>query len=128
MNINDYLEPVSLEKPDETYISFESQFGSNIQVHTPSEPVKNINTFDIAILGVPEDRNSFNKGSSLAPDLIRAALYQLSKIQTKKTIIDLGNLKEGNTFNDTYHGLRDILLDLLNNQVIVFFVCILLNW
>jgi formiminoglutamase len=119
MNINEYLEPVGLDKPGETYISFESQFGSKIQVNTPSEPVSNLSNYDIAILGVPEDRNSLNKGSSLAPDIIRAELYQLSKIHTKATIIDLGNLKEGNTFNDTYHGLRDVITELLNNQIVI---------
>ncbi len=119
MNINDYLEPVSLDKPGETYMTFESQFGSNIKVHTPSEPVNNLSNYNIAILGVPEDRNSLNKGSSLAPDIIRAELYQLSKIHTKATIVDLGNLKEGNTFSDTYHGLSDVITELLNNQVVI---------
>ncbi len=119
MSINDYLEPVGLEKPGETIISFDSQFGTNIQIHTPSEPVKNLSNYDIALLGVPEDRNSLNKGSSLAPDMIRAELYQLSKINSKYNIIDLGNLKEGNTFNDSYHGLSYVINELLNNQVII---------
>jgi formiminoglutamase len=118
MNLNDYFNPVELEKPDTTEILSDSVFGRNIKINTPSLPIDEISNYDIAILGVPEDRNSNNKGVSLAPDHIRSSLYQLYKINDRLKIIDLGNLKEGNTFNDTYFGLCEVLTDLLNNQVV----------
>jgi formiminoglutamase len=118
MNLNNYFNPVELDKPENTEILSDSILGKNIRVNTQSSPIDEISNYNIAILGIPEDRNSSNKGASLAPDSIRAKLYQLYKINDKLKIIDLGNLKEGNTYNDTYYGLRDILIELLNNQVI----------
>jgi formiminoglutamase len=118
MNLNNYFNPVELDKPENTEILSDSILGKNIRVNTPSTPIDEISNYNIAILGIPEDRNSSNKGASLAPDNIRTKLYQLYKINDKLKIIDLGNLKEGNTYNDTYYGLRDILIELLNNQVI----------
>ncbi len=118
MDLNNYFNPVELEKPDDIEIPDDASFSRSIKVNTPSSPIDEISNYDIAILGVPEDRNSLNKGVSLAPDQIRSKLYQLYKINDKLKIIDLGNLKEGNTYNDTYFGLRDVLTALLNNQVI----------
>jgi formiminoglutamase len=118
MNLNDYFNPVELEKPENTEILSDSVFGRNIKINTPSTPIDEISNYDIAILGVPEDRNSYNKGVSLAPNHIRSSLYQLFKINDRLKIIDLGNLKEGNTFNDTYFGLSEVLTELLNNQVV----------
>ncbi len=118
MDLNNYFNPVELDKPENIEIPGDSVFSRNIRVNTPSSPIDEISDYDIAILGIPEDRNSLNKGVSLAPDQIRARLYQLYKINDKLKIIDLGNLKEGNTYNDTYFGLRDVLTELLNNQVV----------
>lgn len=118
MDLNNYFNPVELDKPENDEILSDSIFGRNIKVNTASNPIDEISNYEIAILGVPEDRNSLDKGVSLAPDQIRARLYQLYKINDKLKIIDLGNLKEGNTFNDTYYGLRDVLGELLNNQVV----------
>ncbi|HJX70411.1 MAG TPA: formimidoylglutamase [Bacteroidales bacterium] len=117
MNLNDYFEPVSLKKPDE-YIRFsDTMFGRNIHINTPSTPIDEISNYNLAILGVPEDRNSFNAGSSHAPDRIRQKLYDLYRINEKLRIIDLGNLKSTSTPDDTYYGIRDVITDLLNNQV-----------
>jgi arginase family enzyme len=118
MNLNNYFNPVELDKPENTEILSDSVLGRNIRINTVSTPIDEISNYKIAILGIPEDRNSSNKGVSLAPDNIRTKLYQLYKINDKLKIIDLGNLKEGNTYNDTYYGLRDVLIELLNNQVI----------
>jgi formiminoglutamase len=76
---------------------------------------KQIETFDIAVLGIPEDRNSlFNKGSAKAPDNIRNELYKLYK-PGKSKIIDLGNLIIGKNIKDTYTVVSEILLELFKN-------------
>lgn len=81
--------------------------------------VSEIETFDIAILGIPEDRNSrFNKGTANAPDYIRSELYKLYK-PGKSKIIDLGNLIIGKTIKDTYLVVSEILLSLLKNETAV---------
>ena len=45
--------------------------------------------------------------------MVRSQLYKLSKIPGKSKIIDLGNMKQGVTFNDTLAGLTDILVQML---------------
>ncbi|MBN2214486.1 MAG: formimidoylglutamase [Bacteroidales bacterium] len=118
MNLNDYFDPVELEKPEEYIPVTDSIFGRSIRVNTPSNPIDEISDYQIALIGIPEDRDSHNKGTALAPDRIRGKLYQLFRVDNKSRIIDLGNLKHGNTFNDTFMALRDVLSELINNQVV----------
>jgi arginase family enzyme len=117
MNLNDYFEPVALEKPDESFRLSGALFGRNLYINTPNTPIDEISNYQLAILGVPEDRGSWNTGSSLAPDRIRSKLYELYRVNEKLRIIDLGNLKRPATVRDSYFGIRDVMLDLLNNQV-----------
>ena len=117
MDLNYYFDPVSLDKPDFELLPPRALFGRNIHIHTPDTPVKNTNNFDVAILGVREDRNSPNKGCSEGPDKIRTWLYQLSKPKKKIKIIDLGNIKKGENVEDTYFALRDVVSELLNQNV-----------
>ncbi len=119
MNLNDYFDPVDLVKPDEFLVNNDSLFSKNIRVNTPSTPIDEISDYQIALVGVPEDRNSNNRGSSLAPDRIRGKLYQLFKVNDKTKIIDLGNLKQGNSYSDTYVGLQDVLNELINNHLTI---------
>ncbi len=119
MTLLDFLDPVSLDKPENPFTSGTHTFSKNITVHTPDFELKKLSSYDIALIGVPEDRNSYNKGASLAPDKIRAQLYQLIKIGKKTRIIDLGNLKQGNTFNDTYSALKEIILELISNNLVI---------
>jgi formiminoglutamase len=117
MDLNDYFDPVSLEKPDDSFRFSDAMFGRNIKIHTPNIPIDEISNYHLAILGVPEDRNSGNIGSGHAPDRIRSKLYELFRVNEKLRIIDLGNLKRSSNANDTYFAVRDVMTDLLNNQV-----------
>ena len=117
MNLNDYFDPVELEKPEEYVPASESTFDRNIKINTPNNPIDEISNYQIALIGVPEDRNSHNKGAALAPNRIRAKLYQLFKVNDKVKITDLGNMKPGNTYNDTFIALRDVLVELISNHV-----------
>jgi formiminoglutamase len=117
MDLNEYFEPISLDKPAGSVVFSEALFGRNINIHTASNPVDEISNYQIAIFGVGEDRNSSNSGSAFAPDLIRKKLYELFRVNDKLRIIDLGNIKETGRPEDTYFGVRDVMTDLLNNQV-----------
>ena len=117
MDLNYYFEPVALDKPEDSFSVSDAMFGRNIRINTPNTPIDEISNYQLAIFGIPEDRNSPNTGSSLAPDRVRAKLYNLYRVNEKLRIIDLGNLKRATTVNDTYFGVRDVMTDLLNNQV-----------
>jgi formiminoglutamase len=118
MSLNDYFTPVSLEKPDEQILLNPDLFCRHITIHTPDNPINNINDYKIAILGVPECRASQIPGIELTPDLVRNILYQLRYIEKKPKIIDLGNLKLGKEPSDTYFGLRDVILELLSFNIL----------
>jgi len=109
VDLNDYFNPVSIEGPDFELLNSQAGFPHNITVHTENSPIKDISKFKIALLGVPEGRNSPNSGSLKGPDMIRGQLYKLARIPGRSKIIDLGNMKQGVTFNDTIAGLTDVL-------------------
>jgi len=118
IDLNDYLTPVEIEKrPGFDHIGRQAGFPHNITIHTENNPLKNIMKYRVAIIGIPEGRNSLNYGSARGPDAIREQLYRLSKIPGKTRIIDLGNMKEGTTFYDTIAGLTDILTLLIRENV-----------
>ena len=115
--LKDYIDPVSIEKPEFEFLSSQAGFPHNIVVHTENNPAGDLSSFKVALIGVPEGRNSPGAGTSKAPDAIREQLYRLSKVPGKIRIIDLGNMKKGLSFNDTIAGLTDVLVSLLKNNV-----------
>jgi formiminoglutamase len=117
VDLNDYFNPVSIDSPDFAHLTGQAGFPHNIAIHTENAPVKDISKYKIAIFGVPEGRNSPNAGSLKGPDMIREQLYRLSKIPGRAKIIDLGNMKQGVTFNDTLAGLTDVLSLLISENI-----------
>ena len=117
VDLNDYFNPVSIEGSDFVHLNAQAGFPHNIAIHTENNSLKDINKYRIAILGVPEGRNSPNAGTLKGPDMIRGELYKLAKVPGKPKIIDLGNMKQGVTFNDTIAGLSDILSLLIEDNV-----------
>jgi formiminoglutamase len=117
VDLNDYFNPVSIEGPAFDHLTAQAGFAHNITIHTENSPLKDISKFRIAIVGVPEGRNSPNAGALKAPDMIRGQLYQLAKIPGRSKIIDLGNMKQGVSFNDSVAGLTDILSLLIHENI-----------
>jgi formiminoglutamase len=117
LDLNDYLNPVSIERPDFENLAANAGFPHNISIHTENNRVKDITAYKVAILGVPDGRNSPNQDSDKAPDAIRRQLFGLARIPGKTKIIDLGNMKQGAAFNDTLAGLSDVLCELLRQNI-----------
>lgn len=122
MNLTDYFDPVSIDKPLWGHLAEPSYISHNFIINTASNPVEKINDEKLAIIGVPDDRRSPNKGSSGAPDAIRESLYQLSRLPGKSKIVDLGNLKKGPGFEDTLAGLNDVLLYLFEKGTMALII------
>jgi len=122
MNIQDYCDPVALDRPANHHLSDKAVLCRNIYINTPDTPVKNLDQYDLAIIGVPEDRNASVPGSAATPDQVRSQLYQLFRVNPRLKIIDLGNLKCGDSVQDTYFALRDVLLDLVERKLIVVII------
>ena len=71
MPLNSYFDPVSLERPEIDYLDKQEAFSHHISIHTPDQPIKELDKHQVAIMGVPEDGNGFVRGSSEAPDAVR---------------------------------------------------------
>jgi formiminoglutamase len=117
VDLNDYFNPVCIDSPEYVHLKGQAVFPHTISIHTENSPVGDISKYRIALIGVPEGRNSPNSGSVKGPDAVREQLYRLAKIPGKTKIIDLGNMKQGTSFNDTVAGLTDILTFLMNENV-----------
>jgi formiminoglutamase len=118
MDLNGYFDPVSLERPEFEYLEDNESFSRHISVHTPDQPIRELDKHQVAIVGIPVDSNAFIKGSKEAPDQIRSKLYQLRRINKNLKVYDLGNLKNGDSVNDTYFALRDVVLELKERDMI----------
>ncbi len=122
MDLIHFIDPVELEKPDAYYLNKNEVFSHKIDIHTANFNPGDLSKYDIVILGVPEDRNSFNKGAALSPNAIRSELYKLIGLQNNLSILDLGNLKLGNAYTDTYVALREITAYLLGNNLNIILI------
>jgi len=121
MDLTGYFDPVSLTKPEYFLLPDKDTFSRNITIHTPDQPLKEVEKYDVAIIGLPEEKGGVVKGSALAPDHVRGMLYQLRKINNLK-IYDLGNLIITENINNTYYAVRDITLELVENNILPVFI------
>jgi formiminoglutamase len=118
MDISVFLDPLDPSRSDE-YISQKSAFGNIITKYTDVERFPDIEGYHIAIIGVGEDRGAVhNDGTARAPDVIREKLYALKISGYPYKILDLGNLKLGNTLNDTYSAVSTILMELIKEGIL----------
>ncbi|HNT94212.1 MAG: arginase family protein [Bacteroidales bacterium] len=118
IDLNQYLDPVCLDRPGVEPLKGSSAFPHNVAVNTGNEPLADPAGLAVAIIGVPDDRNSSNAGASQAPDAIRKSLYSFSRLPGRLKVADLGNLRPGASFDDTIAGLSDVLLELLSKNVV----------
>ncbi|RRN76611.1 arginase, partial [Pseudoxanthomonas sp. SGD-10] len=100
MSLADFFSPVNKEKFGPINY-FSSQLGAKIEVYEQEFPDLSSGEFDVAILGVCDDRGSKNNnGCSLAPDYVREQLYHLHEGNFKSKIADLGNILPGHQLSD----------------------------
>ncbi|MCK9208182.1 MAG: arginase family protein [Salinivirgaceae bacterium] len=75
----------------------------------------------VAIIGLTETRNAFPQKYSVNLDAVRSYLYQLAGFN-KLMMVDMGNLKMGETIKDTYASLSFVTNYLLNQQIIPIYI------
>jgi arginase family enzyme len=118
MSLSDFFTPIDLKKivPKNGY--FTSHLGSRIAHYSADFPDLEEET-DIAIIGVQEDRNAINNpGCALGPDYVREKLYLLNEGLYNTKIVDLGNIRRGETVTDTYYALKTVVAELIKKNII----------
>lgn len=92
-------------------------FGNTI-IKSYNDSIQDDFKFDIAIIGVLEDRHAYNNsGCSKGADAVRSCFYKLMNKYEELKIVDLGNIKRGNTVEDTYFVTSEIIKSLLEKNV-----------
>lgn len=114
MDFSEYFESININQGDLDFNYNDKHFVNKIELYSD----QNISDFNLAIIGVGEERNSNNKGCATAPNHVRKHLYRLIGFKPSTKIIDLGNLKVGATIEDTYFALSSILENLIKKDVI----------
>lgn len=93
--------------------------GKNIRIHTQAKGLPNFTQATAALLGVLEYRNAAEKKSGkLDIDAVRLQWYRLMKGNWHTTLLDLGDVAPGNTVEDTYFIVKEIVADLLAQNII----------
>ena len=93
--------------------------GNRITIHSDSSSPPELDNVDIAIIGVSEYRNSNNSlGENFSLMEIRKTFYSLFPGNWSLNLVDLGDLKLGNSVLDTYLALESIVSGLLKNNII----------
>lgn len=118
LKLKDYLDLPSLDRS-----AYSHRHRSDTLLYTIAADEQKLNNlsdanYKVAILGVPEDRNSSNSGAGAAPDKIREKLYSLYLPAVDFKVVDLGNIKRGKNVKDTYAALSDVYGHLLSLNII----------
>jgi len=94
---------------------YESTLGACVEAFTETPP--NWKNADIVILGVPEYRGASETNNDRKDiDQIRKAFYQQKSNQLNPKIVDIGDLKEGITLEDTYLRLQETVNSLIQEN------------
>jgi arginase family enzyme len=95
-----------------------TSYGKIFRIHTEGD-FPDLEDIDLAIIGVEEDRKAVNnEGCALAPDHVRENLYRLCQGNYAARVADLGNIRKGNSIEDTYYAVSDVLSTLLKKNII----------
>ena len=119
MSLADFFSPVDTKKFNPEGNFYASQLGSKVEIFTNDFPDLDTEKFDIAIIGVLEDRNAVtNQGCALGPDYVREKLYSLYQGSYTTRIVDLGNIKAGFKVTDSYVALKTVVTELIKKDIL----------
>ncbi|MFN4314638.1 MAG: arginase family protein [Chitinophagaceae bacterium] len=111
--ISDFLNPINRYELsfDEGYK--DRQLGKVLDIFEEEFP--DLEDVQVVLLGCGEQRGSGMIGQeSTAPEAIRRQLYQLFYWHTDIHIADIGNIKTGASYTDTYAALKTVCNELIN--------------
>lgn len=115
----DFLVPVADKVLAHCELLPPQALGKNIQKHTSRKGLPVLANASMAIIGVHESRNAFEKKPErLDISQIRIQLYKLLLGNWNSTLVDMGDIEEGDTVEDTYFVVKEIIAGLLEENII----------
>ncbi|PKP14452.1 MAG: arginase [Bacteroidetes bacterium HGW-Bacteroidetes-3] len=115
----DYLIPIDDALLEYAKMQSDQSFGQCIEIYAAKGGFPNLANKKIAIIGVEEGRAAIGNhetGSNL--NEIRKELYKLFPGNWPISVVDLGNIPQGNTIEDTYFALGELLAYLIKKKII----------
>lgn len=115
----DFLTPVADKVIAHCELLPSQALGKKIYKHTKKDGLPVLAMASIAIIGVNESRNAFEKKSE-ALDLsgVRLELYKLMVGNWNSTIIDLGDVEPGENVSDTYFVVKEVIASLIEENIV----------
>ena len=111
MELTDYLSPVQNAVLDDITESTARTLVNVADIYLQKFP--DIQQADLVILGVEEYRNGNNMSVASAADAIRKQFYMLAQPKFNTKLADIGNIKAGNSLNDSLFALNAVVSHLL---------------
>lgn len=119
MDIAIYFKPVNTSSLITEIDSPGNRYADLIDIYRNEGSFPDLSGIDIAILGIHEDRNSVNnEGCALGADVVRKHMYGLFSGLEKLKVVDLGNIIQGHTIDDSYFALTNVVAELVKHGII----------
>lgn len=117
--MQEFFTPIDISHFTGTNKYAPASYGKVINTYLKGGNFPDLENIHLAIVGVEEDRKALNnEGCGLSADYVRENLYKLFQGNYAAKIADLGNIKKGNTIEDSYFAVTDALTELLKKNII----------
>ena len=117
--MQEYFTPIDISEFNGVNYYTDSSYAKLINAYIQGSDFPSLENVHLAIIGVEEDRKAINnEGCGLSADYVREHFYKLFQGNYTTKIVDLGNIKKGNTIEDSYFALSDVLSQLLKKNII----------
>lgn len=116
----EFLEPVPMHELNDDEGYTDGQLGKHLAIYGDEYP--DLSKSDIVIIGIIEYRgNGYFEADSKSANIIRKQLYRLHYWHTDISIADIGNVKKGESVQDSYAAIKTVLAELhsMNKTVIL---------
>ena len=117
--MQEFFTPIDLKEFNGAGKYAATSYGKIIDGYFVGSDFPSLENVQLAIIGVEEDRKAINnEGCGLAADYVRENFYRLFQGNYNSKIVDLGNIKKGNSIEDTYFAVTDVLASLLKKNIV----------
>ncbi|GAA3557125.1 formimidoylglutamase [Snuella lapsa] len=114
-----FLSPVSDLVLAHNALLSSQALGRKLRIHSKGQGIPDLDSVSIALVGVLENRNDVNYiGEEFNLNEIRKSFYGLFPGSWSSVVADLGDIKKGESVEDTYFALKNTVSVLLKLKII----------
>lgn len=115
----EFLKPIDKALLAHSKVQSSKTFGQCLEIYSTQNEFPDLTNKKIAIFGIEEGRGAVNNvGTGINLEEIRRELYKLFPGNWPTSVADIGNISQGNTIDDTYFVVEQLLSYLLKKNII----------